>query len=294
MRLALVIAVIAACSGDDDESDWMAGVADDKLVSELTIPGTHDAGAIHEPVPHVAKCQSLTIAEQLAAGVRYFDMRCRNWKDQFLIYHGAIDQDQTFDDVLATMYDFLAAHPHETLIVSVKEENDAYGATLAFEQVFANYVMQMPERWYLGAAIPRMSDARGKLVLLRRFDATTPPLGIDAHPAVWTDNATFAITDPDATLQIEDNYMVTDNALKWAAIGDQLTAARAGDAATLYLAYTSGYQLIGGLPDIPIVSDDIDARLDTYLADPANAHAHLGVLVMDFVTAARARAVIAH
>jgi 1-phosphatidylinositol phosphodiesterase len=290
MRLALAIAVIAGCSGTDDESDWLAGTADATSLAALTIPGTHDAGAIHEPVPNVAKTQNLTFADQLAAGVRYFDVRCRNWKDQFLIYHGAIDQDQTFDDVVATMYAFLAAHPRETLIVSIKEENDAYGATLSFEQVFANYVALTPERWYLGAAIPALGDVRGKLVLLRRFDAAATPLGIDAHPALWTDNASFSIATAGAALQIEDEYVVTDNALKWTAITDELAAARAGAGDTLFLAYTSGYQLIDGLPNITVVSTDIDARIDMYLADPAAAH--LGVLVMDFVTAARARAVI--
>ena len=137
--------------------------------------------------------------------------------------------------------------------------------------------------------MPTLGDVRGKIVLLRRFDASSP-LGIDAAP--WADNATFSIANGDAMLDIEDNYVVTDDNAKWSDITKLLAGANAGDPATLFMAYTSGYQLINGLPDIPSVSDDIGARLDTLLADPATVGAHLGVLVMDFATATRARAII--
>jgi 1-phosphatidylinositol phosphodiesterase len=292
MRSTLALAVIAGCAETPQlEPDWMAGLDDGHSLAELSIPGTHDTGALHEPYPGVAMTQELAIADQLEAGVRYLDLRCRNFDDQFLIYHGAIDQDQTFDEVLATIDAFLDAHPGETVIASVKEELAASGATLTFEQLFQAYVAREPARWYLGAAVPRLGDVRGQIVLLRRFDATGVPLGLDA--TAWPDDATFTIANADATLRIEDEYMVSDDAAKWTAIAGLVAEARTGDPATLYLTYTSGYQLIGGLPDIPSVATDIDARLDTYLADPANAHGRLGVLVMDFVTAARARAIVA-
>ncbi len=294
MRWLALAIWVTACGGGAaaDDGDWMADLPDATNLAALTIPGTHDSGAIHEPAAGIAKTQSLTFADQLAAGVRYFDVRCRNFGDQFLIYHGSIDQDQTFDDVVATMYAFLDAHPHETLIVSIKEELAAQGATLSFEQVFASYVAQHPERWYLGDTLPDLGSARGKLVLLRRFDATQLPLGIAADPAVWTDNATFSIAGA-TDLRIEDEYMVSDDAAKWAAITSLFGEARAEtEPATLYLAYTSGYQMIQGLPNIPSVSDTIGAMIDTFFADPANTHVRLGVVVMDFVTTSRAHAVL--
>jgi 1-phosphatidylinositol phosphodiesterase len=283
--------VLAACGGaDGSEADWMADLADARGVAEISIPGTHDSGALHEPSPGLAQAQRIAIADQLAAGVRYFDVRCRHIADAFLIFHGPIDQDQTFDEVLATMAQFLDEHPGETLIVSVKEEALPQRNTRSFEATFAAYVAQAPDRWYLGDTLPRLGDVRGRLVLLRRFAASAAPLGIDG--SAWADDATFSLTTA-ASLRIEDAYIVTDNAVKWTAITALLAEARGGDAATLFLDYTSGYQTIGGLPNIPSVADDINARLDGLLADPDNAHARLGVLVMDFVTAARARAIIA-
>jgi 1-phosphatidylinositol phosphodiesterase len=279
----LAIALVGCSSAPNDESGWMTTLDDASNLAELSIPGTHDSGAMFEPAPAIAKCQDLTIADQLAAGIRFFDIRCRHYQDAFLIYHGSIDQNQTFDDVLATMSKFLDAHPGETVIMSIQEEASPDQDTRTFEDTFASYVAQDPDRWYLGAPVPALGDVRGKIALLRRFDATAP-MGIDA--SVWPDNMTFS-TDGNA-LRIEDEYMVVTNDAKWTAITNVLGEASGATTTPLFLTYTSGYQTIDGLPNIISVSDDINARLDAMLAGAG----HLGVLVMDHVTAPRARAVI--
>jgi 1-phosphatidylinositol phosphodiesterase len=288
-----VVGVLSACGTDpNDDSDWLAELPDTTSLGALTLPGTHDSAALLEPAPGLAKTQLLTFGEQLSAGVRYFDVRCRNYEDAFLLYHGSIDQDQTFDATLATMYAFLDAHPHEMLIISIKEELAAYGATLAFDQVMANYVAAHPERWYVGASVPALGEVRGKLVLLRRYATATVPFGIAAPPSVWTDDATFEISGT-ANLRVEDEYVVTDDSLKWAAITSLFGEAHAStDPATLYLAYTSGFQMISALPNIPSVSDVIDPMLDRYFAQPSTT-GRFGVVVMDFATAARAHAILA-
>ena len=291
MRRLLLLALAACAAPVAGETDWMAKLDDANMIAELSIPGTHDSAARFDLTQGLAKCQNLTIADQLAAGVRYFDLRCREVQDQFLMYHGGVDQNQTFDEVLATMFAFLDAHPHETIIASVKEEATPAQNTRSFEATFEAYVAEAPERWTLAPSPPRLGDVRGTLVLLRRFDATMLPLGVDATQ--WPDNATFTISDADAHLQIEDEYVVTDNDLKWTAITNMLAQAALGDPATWTLTYTSGIQVIMELPNITLVSDDINPRLDAFLADPANAHAHLGTVAMDFVTAARVRAVLA-
>jgi 1-phosphatidylinositol phosphodiesterase len=295
-RICLALAVlVVGCSEPEPatgEPDWMADLDDSKTIAELSIPGTHDSGARFDLAEGLAKCQDLTIADQLAAGVRFFDLRCRHVGDQFLIYHGSVDQNQTFDEVLATIYAFLDAHPNEVILASVKEEATPTQNTRSFEATFQSYIAQAPARWTLAPTLPRLGDVRGTLVLLRRFNATaSPPLGIDATQ--WADNATFTISNTDAHLHIEDEYVVTNNDLKWTAATNLLDEAAAGDPSTWMLTYTSGYQMIAGLPNITIVSDDINARFDAYIADPAHAHAHLGTLAMDFVTAARVEAIVA-
>lgn len=266
----------------------MRSIPDSTSLAAMSIPGTHDSAARLEPIAGVAKTQELDFQEQLDAGVRFFDLRLRNYKDQFWLYHGGIDQSQTLDDTLATMYAFLDAHPTETIIASVKEEVAAYEGTIAFEDLFRMYTSSDPDRWSFGTTVPALGDVRGKIVLLRRFDATATG-GIDGNPAIWADNATFDITD-DASLHVEDEYIVTDDAAKWAAITRAFGQATTdSDPATLYLTFTSGYQTVMGLPNIEAVSDVIDPMIDSYLA---TAQGRQGIVIMDFVTAARAQAVI--
>ena len=276
MRYLLFVG-LAACASSSGQPDWMAKLSDNAALTTLSIPGTHDSGALYEPYPGLAKAQTLTIAEQLQAGIRYFDIRCGDVEDQFYIYHGSIDEKQSFAQVLAAMTTFLDDNPSETVIASIKEEQPSADATKPFDQAFEDYVAQAPTRWYVQPTVPTL-------------DSTDATLGIDATN--WADNATFTITDPDAMMAIEDDYIVIDNDSKWTAITTALGAAGTGAANTLFLTYTSGYQTVSALPDITDVSDDIDMRLDGWLADPTHAHAHTGVVVMDFATDERSAAVI--
>lgn len=286
--------LVVACSSSAGPADWMSEQEDTRGLGTLTIPGTHDTGALYDIIPGLSKTQDLTIAEQLDAGARFFDVRCRHYRDRFLIFHGAIDQRQTFDQVLDTMIGFLDAHPEETLLVSVNEEGVPADNTRSFETTFGTYIARTAAHWSLDTRVPALGDVRGKLVLFRRFPITMPPLGIDA--TAWPDNSpvAFSVVSGDANLRIQDAYVVTSNDEKWQRITGLLDEARASTSNTLYLNFTSGYlPTEDGLSNIPSVSDDINVRLDALLADPAYRRAHLGTLVMDHVTAARLTAVAA-
>jgi 1-phosphatidylinositol phosphodiesterase len=269
----------------------MASQADTASLDALTIPGTHDTMALYEPAAGTAQAQTIDLADQYAAGIRYVDIRCVDVDDSFGIYHGPEYEKASFDDVIDTTLQFLDDHPTETIVMSVKQEADNNGATQSFEATFDGYVAKQPNRWYTNDFVPTLGDVRGNIVLLRRFDAVMTPLGIDG--SAWADNTTFTLTNADSTLTIEDNYVVADPATKWMQITALFDEAKAGDPATMYLTYTSGYELIGVLDNIPDVSTPIDQMLDTYFADPASAHAHLGVVAMDMVTADRVGALAA-
>jgi 1-phosphatidylinositol phosphodiesterase len=252
----------------------MSRIDDARSLADLRIPGTHDSGALHEPLAGLAKTQALTITEQLDAGVRFLDLRARIIDDGFWLYHGSLDQDQPFEDVFGAMYALLDANPSETIIASLKEEAPPDGATKSFDAVFADYVARSPEHWDLRDTIPTLGEVRGKIILVRRFDAVTP-VGIDAAP--WADNATFSIANA-SKLRVQDEYIVTNNEAKWTAITTLLDEPR--DGTTLFLDYASGYRPTDmGLSDILAVSTDIDARLEDRLRSPVAA----GVIVMDYV-----------
>ncbi len=265
--------------------EWISSLDDAVHLSELIIPGTHDSGALLEPLPGLAATQTLTIEEQLDAGVRFLDLRARIVDDELWLYHGAIDQDQAFTDVFATMYAFLDAHPDEVLVASLKEETAPANATKTFDAIFSEYVAASPEHWELGTVVPRVGDARGRIVLLRRFPTTMAPLGIDASP--WEDDTTFAINN-DAWIRVQDEYTVESNDAKWSAIEELHFRSEPG---ILSINFTSGYHTNEmGLPNILAVSDDINARLDAKFATAESLRPL--ILVMDHVTRDRVRAVI--
>jgi 1-phosphatidylinositol phosphodiesterase len=261
----------------------MSAVDGTRSLSELSVPGTHESCARHEPLPGTAKCQNLSIDEQLTAGVRYFDIRCHHFRDHFDINHGPISQQLTFEDVLASVHGFLDGHPSETVILSVKEEFTPLLNTRSFEATFESYVEKDKALWYLDTSVPKLAEVRGKAVLLRRFSATHD-LGINASP--WADRATFSI-DNSAHLRIQDNYFVQNNGAKWSAITSLFEEAQKGPPGTLFLNYTSGYRpLLLDVPNVPDVANEINPKLDTFLEGGSNGR--IGVLAMDFVDSGRA------
>ncbi len=271
-------------------NNWMAGLQDNISISKISIPGTHDSGArIDAPVvTGTAKTQDLSIAEQLNAGVRFLDIRCRHIDNSFTIHHGAIYQNLNFDDVLNACYAFLESHPSEAIIMSVKEEHDASNTTRSFESTFDSYIQKNPSKWNLGTNIPNLGEIRGKIRLLRRFPAQTAK-GIDATS--WADNTTFEINSPAAQLKVQDYYKVTNNDDKWNGISSLLNEAKSNNSNRLFINFTSGYKPgIFGIPSIPTVSNAINPKLKTFFQ--SNTKGSYGIMPIDFVNAELAELIV--
>lgn len=80
MAVAIAITVFAfvACSEEETvektfEEQWMSYISDEVLVSEVVMPGSHDAGTTG--ADKMWETQHSAIGAQLKAGVRYFDCR---------------------------------------------------------------------------------------------------------------------------------------------------------------------------------------------------------------------------
>lgn len=270
-------------------NEWMMNLPGSTNLTQLSIPGTHDSGARFEPIGGTAKCQDLTISEQLNAGTRFLDIRCRHIDDAFAIHHGSIYQNMNFTDVLNMCYDFLDAHPSETIVMSVKEEYNSSNTTRSFEATFDSYIQLNPSKWYMQASVPDLGDVRGKIVLLRRFGASTTPKGIDATS--WADNTTFSISNANASLRVQDQYQVPDNNTKWTNITNLFNESATNSNSTLYINFSSGYKpLIFGIPSITTVSNNINPKLETYFT--TNTGGRFGIIPMDFANANRNKLII--
>ena len=259
-------------------NDWMATLPDATRLSAITLPGTHNAGARFEPIAGTAQCQTATIAAQLGFGIRLLDVRCRHVNNAFQIYHGSIYQKIDFAEVLRQVSRFLDENPRECVILSVKEEGKATRATRNFETTFDTYLAPDRARWELGAKVPVLREARGKIVLLRRFGAAGA-LGLAATP--WPDNTAFK----QGGLKVQDHYQVKDPAAKWDQIATALNDAFTGtEPDLLHLNFTSGYQPGAfGIPNIRVVANAINPQLADYFrrAKPG----FYGWVIMDFATA---------
>jgi 1-phosphatidylinositol phosphodiesterase len=279
--LAILLLIVAAPFATHAAGNNRMSSLDGSLtISQFSIPGTHDAGARFETFGGTAKCQNLTIADQLNAGVRFLDIRCRHINNAFKIHHGSVYQNLGFDDVLNAIFGFLNGNPGETVIMSVKEEYAPSGNSRSFEATFDSYVAQNPAKWHLGSSLPTLAAIRGRILLFRRFAASGTPKGIDASH--WPDNTTFSTGE---TLRVQDCYKVSNNDTKWSQILAILNEARHGGPSPLCVNFASGVQSVFGVPDILDVSNNINPRLTSYFT--ANTSGCFGVILMDFADAAK-------
>ncbi len=112
---------LTAKSSTNKGSDWMKNLDDSMTLTSMSIPGSHDSGALHSIGDLSGKCQDLAIADQLNAGVRFFDIRLQLRDDELKVVHGIVDQKLDFSNVLNDFKVFLNNHPSEGLIVSIKK-----------------------------------------------------------------------------------------------------------------------------------------------------------------------------
>ncbi|RCI09800.1 hypothetical protein L249_4030 [Ophiocordyceps polyrhachis-furcata BCC 54312] len=185
-----------AYSFDADAShrpSWMASLPDERNLSSLSIPGTHDT--MTHTLRNVSHfwCQNHGLDTQLVAGMRYFDIRLRLRNDSLPIYHGSGDTNYSLPQVLDTMTRFLESHPSEALVVRVKDEGNPLGTnTISFEDAFARDVK--PYRRILPAhdparPLPSLGQVRGSIFLLQEFKSIRRRYGLE-----W-DGASMVLED---------------------------------------------------------------------------------------------------
>lgn len=191
-----------------ENADWMANVADQRRLADMSLPGTHDTmtyalndddymGTSIGIDTDVSMTQNKSLRQQLLAGVRVLDIRCRRTPyNNFDIYHGSVDTGFDFDDVLLGVTDFLADHPTETVLMRLKPEGN--GGTMSFEDVLDTYVNDSRYSSYFwknsrselaSASTTRLGDVRGKIVVLANFSGER--FGIDYATANIQDNYTL-------------------------------------------------------------------------------------------------------
>jgi 1-phosphatidylinositol phosphodiesterase len=200
---------------------WMRELRDDWSLAALSIPGTHNSPTCHVALPSV-RCQAVGPREQLDNGVRFFDVRVQvsTSETDLVLVHSAFPVSLTgnkyFHDLLAEIYGFLDANPSETLIMSIKREGIGKGT----DQILSKYLHSEQRycadanRWWTEPRIPRLGEARGKIVLWRRYgnddslngEYDGRGFGLDA--AGWPDNCADEPTAGPGIARVQDFYEI--------------------------------------------------------------------------------------
>lgn len=213
-----------------DLKTWMGSVPDNTWLSGMTVPGTHDSCA-RSNVPFV-RTQYLSITQQLALGIRFFDLRLRRHDDDKLYcYHGGmpigLPKGLSFDDVMGQVWDFIGpegGRATETVLISINNDDkskEQKQTPQTFYNAVKNTIESTPtwddgeKRWYVEPVTAKLGDVRGKAVLLRRYygDPDVEPterMGLDLEE--WLDdNADFTIKTPTGVrVRLQDKWKYAD------------------------------------------------------------------------------------
>jgi len=116
---------------------WMKNIPDNKKLSEITIPGTHDSCSLYGIC--CARTQTWTLFEQMKAGIRFFDIRLRLYNNTLRAFHAFVDQKDTFDNILSYALYFLSQNPSETIIMQIITEYKPKNCTKTMVELILKY-----------------------------------------------------------------------------------------------------------------------------------------------------------
>ncbi|XP_049438803.1 1-phosphatidylinositol phosphodiesterase-like [Epinephelus fuscoguttatus] len=241
---------------------WMAGIEDFRILSSITIPGSHDSMALYGGPE--AKCQALSLRDQLRAGIRFLDLKVLGLGDTLYVMHGVMFQRSTLKDVLATVRTFLSEFRSEAVLIRVQPES--------FEKSTVNQMVQSlignDQHVWVNSGMPNMGQVRGKIVFLQKSTFT---LGI---PLIDTGRK--------GSNEVSDIKNKGNRIIKQL---NQATIACGGD--NVVLTYTSGtgFGTFWGMFLTPKgVAEKVNPWLNQYLRQfyPNQPRPCFGVIAMDF------------
>ncbi len=169
--------------GDGKGNGWITPLDGSIYVSQLSIPGAHDAATGEDMATIIgdafAVTQRLTLQEQWDKGVRCFDLRPAIYEPWFgstrelWLYHGVARVKLSWARALNTIRTNLLAHPGEFAIVLLRHENEKTAQKDADNWAFEAYMTRWinDHRDWLVEWRPDLTidECRGKIIMISRF-----------------------------------------------------------------------------------------------------------------------------
>ena len=200
--LGVMVLASASCIYARDYSKWMADLPNDSFVCTLSIPGSHDT--MTHKATYFSQTQSLNLAEQLECGARAIDLRIGVDKKQLHCYHGTEKLDYSFEDAFNTMKTFLDENPSEFIVIHLLNGNSNNGNDI--KDLMNDFIKENSKYFAEFKPDLKVSDMRGKIVFLRRWDLADWNNPSAAVIYNWNDNDNEKYQFPNGTILADGGW----------------------------------------------------------------------------------------
>jgi 1-phosphatidylinositol phosphodiesterase len=295
-------------------TSWMRDIPDDTALTMLSIPGTHNSASVEGPLGF-AKTQNRGLPDQLAAGIRLFDIRFAHSQDNLCVHHDVVCMEKSYAEVLTTCSDFLNEQPSETILLSVSHEDRMDSALGKFAPSRVLCKLSSTGDTAPGGENTRSFEDTFRAVtwehhkdapVFYNFTAAGPGSDVrPPHPAFTSETTLGDVRGKivllrrfkggqdigfDATYwpenerfrnaaapfySVEDRYQSPGDDDKFDFVVAHLEEARRGDTRDLYITFASAVNLTAGG-----YANAINPRLNAYLA--GSPRGRIGIVVMDY------------
>lgn len=278
---------------------WMAMIPGNLRLRQTTVPGAHNAAT--QSCGSASKCQSETIAQLLANGVRGFDLRPRYTSsstitaDNLLICHGMSTTNVLFKDAVADLVAFVQDNPTETVFINMQKEDTSSGSDRSSEwRTAVRTIFGNNASYLLGSleTYQNFDDARGKVVVISKNPYGNENVYSDVvYGGIiqeWGDNTSTEsayiykqgggrIVDA----SVEDTYNPSSTSAKQELVSSMLGKATADSSTRWYFTWNNiAYKVLGNNPSGYAAT--MNPWLTSYITNNVSAN-RLGMVYADFI-----------
>ena len=185
---------------DKQNPNWLSNIADDKLISWLSIPGTHYSGTYdcrRNQDCKTNQCQSWTLYGQLMAGIRFLDISVMTDDNVIMVGHGSFKMIELLS-LFSSVKSFLRKYTTQFVILSFQKESGEEQNTDQIKDLMQSYEL-IPV--LTGLNIPTVGELRGKVWIVSGKGYDIP----GTYPLYGRQEQTAADT-PEAYMQKVSNY----------------------------------------------------------------------------------------
>ncbi len=222
-------------------NNWITALDGNIYVSQMSIPGAHDAATGEEMATEIgdifASTQEQTLQTQWNLGVRAFDLRPAihtkydnvlgygKDNDELWLYHGMTRVDLSWTNAINTLKANLTENPGEFVIVLFRHEDES---TLGkdtdenrFNTFMSNYINANKDWIVDWKPDLTIDDSRGKIILISRFEGRWNYgcfTGWNHDESGTTTTLRNADGSKSATVYVQDYYNPSSHDTKWNSI----------------------------------------------------------------------------